>query len=305
MRDVAPGWRLIDGAVAVHQRLRPERLGRARAYTLLVPAFLLVSVLAVGVLYLVWRSFHSFDTFLYEQGPLSTEQYRRLVEAPSGSFNLEVLARTLAVSGLVTIGAVVIGLPLAYFIVRVQSQLVRAVALVLLLAPFLMGEAVRAFGWSLILGKRGALVWLSSLVGIDSGGLMGTTLAIWIGLMQVSIPLAALLILPAVRRIDPSLERAARTLGARPWRIWWHVIAPLARPGIAAGAAIVFLLSVAELDLPQVLGLGQLPFAANVIRGIYTLQNNLNLGSAFSVVLMVIAIAVVVLIVRVGVPRRS
>ncbi len=298
--DVGWGWRLLDVVIAVRRRLGADRLEPYRPYLMLAPALALVTLLAGGIVYLVYLSFHSFDTFLFQQGPWSFEQYRRLVEPPSGDFNLQTLQRTLVISLLVTVGAVALGLPVAYFIVRTRSRAARILTLVLLLVPFLMGEVVRAFGWALVLGSNGLVAWVASWFGNDSGGILGTPLAVWIGMMQVSIPLATLLILPALTRIDPDLERAAATMGAPPVRVWRHVVTPLARPGIAGAAAVVFLLSVAEYDMPAILGLGRLPFVANVIRSIYTLQNNLYLGSAFSLVLMAISTLFVVALVAVG-----
>ncbi len=302
--DVAWGWRVLDVVIALRRRLDVDRLEPYRPYLMLAPAVALVTLLAGGIVYLVYLSFHSFDTFLLRQGPWSLEQYRRLVEPPSGAFNLQTLQRTLVISVLVTVGAVAAGLPVAYFIVRTRSRTMRIVTLVLLLVPFLMGEVVRAFGWALVLGSNGLVAWVLSWFGNDSGGILGTPLAVWIGMMQVSIPLATLLILPALTRIDPDLERAAATMGAPPRRVWRHVVAPLARPGIAGAAAVVFLLSVAEYDMPAILGLGRLPFVANVIRSIYTLQNNLYLGSAFSLVLMAISTVFVVAAVVAGGIRR-
>ncbi len=302
--DVAWGWRLLDVLIALRRRLGVDRLEPYRPYLMLAPALALVTLLAGGIVYLVYLSFHSFDTFLLRQGPWSLEQYRRLVEPPSGAFNLQTLQRTLVISVLVTVGAVTAGLPVAYFIVRTRSRTMRIVTLVLLLVPFLMGEVVRAFGWALVLGSNGLVAWVLSWFGNDSGGILGTPLAVWIGMMQVSIPLATLLILPALTRIDPDLERAAATMGAPPRRVWRHVVTPLARPGIAGAAAVVFLLSVAEYDMPAILGLGRLPFVANVIRSIYTLQNNLYLGSAFSLVLMAISTVFVVAAVAAGGIRR-
>ncbi len=287
--DVALRWRLIDMIIAARTLLRIERLGNLRPYLMMAPAIVLVALLAVGIGYLGWLSIHSFDTFLLEQGPFSLEQYRRLVEPPSGDFYRRTLIRTLTMSFLVTAGAIALGLPVAYFIVRTRSRTLRVLTLVVLLVPFLMGEIVRTFAWFLILANRGALGWFVSLFGVESGGILGTPLAVFIGMLQVSVPLAALLILPAVRRIDPDLERVAATLGASSMRVWRHVLIPLAWPGIAAATAVVLLLNIAEYDMPAILGLGKLPFVANVIGDIYTLQQNLYLGSAFSLVLLAIS----------------
>lgn len=293
-RDVSPGWAVIDLIIALGARLRINRLAPVQPYILVAPAVLLVSLLAVGIFYLGWLSIHSYDTFLLQQGPLSLEQYRRLVEPPSGAYYQQTLIRTVVISLLVTAGSLVLGLPVAYVIVRTSSRVLRVFILVLLLVPFLMGEIVRTFAWYMILANRGALGWLASLFGIEDGGLLGTPLGVFIGMMQVSVPLVTLLVLPAVRRIDPNLERAAATLGASPSRIWWHVMIPLAWPGLAAATVVVLLLNIAEYDMPAILGLGRLPFVANVIGDIYRLQQNLYLGSAFSLVLLAVSSVMII-----------
>ncbi len=293
-RDISPGWAVIDLIIALGGRLRIHRLAPVQPYILVAPAVLLVSLLTVGIFYLGWLSIHSYDTFLLQQGPLSMEQYLRLVEPPSGAYYQQTLIRTLVISLLVTAGSIMLGLPVAYVIVRTRSRLLRVTILVLLLVPFLMGEIVRTFAWYMILANRGALGWFASLFGIEDGGLLGTPLGVFIGMMQVSVPLVALLVLPAVRRIDPNLERAAATLGASPSRIWWHVMIPLAWPGLAAATVVVLLLNIAEYDMPAILGLGRLPFVANVIGDIYRLQQNLYLGSAFSLVLLALSSVMIV-----------
>jgi len=288
-KDIAFGWRVIDWIIDAGQKLQLRKLAKARPYIMVAPAFLLVSLLAVGIFYLGWLSIHSYDSFLLTEGPISAEQYLRLVEPPSGTFYMTTLWRTLVMSFLVTAASMVLGLPAAYFIVRTTSRLWRVLVLVLLLVPFLMGEIVRTFAWYMILANKGALGWFLSLFGIENGGILGTAQGVFIGMLQVSVPLVALLVLPAVRRIDPNLERAAATLGASPSRIWRHILIPLAWPGLAAAVIVVLLLNIAEYDMPAILGLGRLPFVANVIGNIYTLQQNLYLGSAFSLVLLLIS----------------
>lgn len=287
-------WRLIDGLIATGRVLRLGRLVPVQPYLLLLPAVLLVSLLAAGLVWLGWLSIHAYDTFLMRAGAISAEQYRLLFEPPSGPFYQQTLLRTLLLSLTVTAGAVLLGLPVAYVIIRTPSRVLRVALLVLLLVPFLMGEIVRTFAWYLILANKGAVGWLASLFGIEDGGLLGTAFGVFIGMMQVSTPLATLLIMPAMRRIDPNLERAAATLGASPARIWANIIIPLCWPGIVAAVIVVLLLNIAEYDMPAILGLGRLPFVANVIGDIYRLQQNLYLGSAFSLLLLVVSTLVVV-----------
>lgn len=298
--DIAVGWRLVDWAVAARGRLWFERLGRAAPYLMLLPAFAFVSVLAVGLFNLFWLSIHSYDPFLRKQGGIALEQYRRLFTGEAASFHRQVLLTTISMSFFVTVAAVALALPVSYFIVRLRHRWWRFGALCLILVPFLMGEVVRAFGWLLLLGQRGALNWLLRMAGLDTVELVGTAVGIWIGMMQVMIPIAALVMLPVVRQIGPDLEAAAQTLGARPRRIWSRIIIPLARSGMMAASLVVFTLCMTEFAVPQVLGFGRYPFVANAIQSMYFLQNNIYLGSAFAMVLVLIVTAAVVLLVRLG-----
>jgi len=286
--DVAFGWRIVDAIVAARRRLARRAPRSALPYLLLIPAIALVAVLAVGVIDLSWKSIHSFDPFLREQGPLSLAQYRRLLLGTDGGYYRGILARTLLVSALVSMGSVAVGLVASYFLVRLPRRTPRIISLNVILVPFLMGEIVRAFGWLLILGRRGALAWATALTGGNGLSLVGTRLGIWIGMMQVMIPISVLVMLPTVRRIDPDLERAAMTLGASPSRVWRRIILPLSRPGLAAAGVVVFSLSMTEFAIPQVLGLGRQPFVANTIHSMYFLQNNVYFGSAFAVVLVLV-----------------
>lgn len=293
--DVAFGWRLVDIVVAARRRFRLRRLRSAVPYLFLLPALVLVALLALGLVGLLWRSVHSFDPFLRVQGDLSAEQYGRLLTGPDAPYYREILGRTVLVSAFVTAGSVAIGLVVSYFLVRTRRSSSRLVALNIILVPFLMGEIVRAFGWLLLLGRRGALAWLTSPMTGEGDGLslVGTRVGIWIGMMQTMIPVAVLVMLPTVRQIDPDLERAATTLGGRPRHVWARVILPLSRPGLAAAGVVVFSLSMTEFAIPQALGLGRQPFVANTIHGIYFLQNNVYFGSALAVVLVfVVALGV-------------
>ncbi len=298
-RDVAFGWRLVDVAVAAGRRVRIRKAKGAVPALLLVPSVLLMGTLAAGVLYLSWLSFHRYDTFLARQGPLSLANYRRLASGVGASYYRQTVIRTVVTSLAVTAGAVAVAVPVAYIVVRIQQRRWRIVALVFLLVPFLMGESVRAFGWLLLIGKGGALTWAFRKVGLTFQ-LIGKPIAVWLGMMQVMLPIATLVLMPAVRRINPDLERAALTMGARPWKVWLRVIVPLAREGIVGAAVVVFALSMTEYAIPDVLGLGKLPMVANAIQTLYFTNNNIYVGSAFSLILVVIVTVFVLVMVRVG-----
>lgn len=298
--NVGMAWKAVNALSRLLRKVRVKRLKRVRPYLMLLPALVLVFLLVVGIFDLFWKSIHSFDSFLREQGDFSLEQYRRLVVGPEASFYRGVLFRTLAMSVAVTTSAVLLALPVAYFIVRIRSRNLRAICMVLILVPFLLGEMMRTFGWFLLIGPQGAFGWLASLVGVESFRLIGSLTAIWIGQMQMMLPIAVLVMLPAVRRIDPDLERAAQVLGAPPRKVWVRIVAPLARPGLIGAAAVVFTMNMTSYAAPEILGAGTKPFAANALHNIFFFQNNTHLGSAAGIGVLVIVAATVVLLVTVG-----
>lgn len=298
--DVAFGWRLVDVLIAIRSKVAPALSGPWIPYVMLLPALALVGLLLYGLGNLAWQSFHSFDAFRGTEGPASLDQYRRIFTGSLSHHIFETILRTVGLSVAATLTNVALSLPLAYFIVRMRSNVWRFVTLILLLVPFLMGDIVRAFGWYILLGRQGALTWLLGLFGVDDVALLGTLWAVWLGMIQVGLPIAVLVLLPAMRRIDPDLERAAATLGASRWKTWVFVIVPLARPGLASAAIIVWVLSMTEFAMPQVLGLGRVPFVANELDTMFFFQSNSYVGSALALTLLVIVMFGLLLLTRFG-----
>src|SRR5258706_2278498 len=104
-RDVAFGWRFIDAAVAVGRKVKLRRARGGLPYALLLPSLLLVGMLAAGLVYLAWLSFHRFDPFLAKQGSASLENYRRLGSGVGADYYRQTLIRTVITSLAVTGGA--------------------------------------------------------------------------------------------------------------------------------------------------------------------------------------------------------
>jgi putative spermidine/putrescine transport system permease protein len=301
--DLAFGWRIVDGLIAIRSKVAPVLSGPWIPYAMLLPALALVGILLYGLGNLAWQSFHSFDAFRGTEGPWSLDQYRRIYTGSLSDHIFSTILRTVGLSVAATVTNVALSLPIAYFIVRMRSKAWRFATLILLLVPFLMGDVVRAFGWYILLGRQGVLTWLLGLLGVEDVNLLGTLWAVWLGMIQVGLPIAVLVLLPAMRRINPDLEAAAATLGAPRWRTWTRVIVPLARPGLASAAIIVWVLSMTEFAMPQVLGLGRVPFVANELDTMFFFQSNSYVGSALALTLLAIVFAGLLLLTRFGYGR--
>ncbi len=299
--EVGIGWSVVDLIVATWRALRLHRLGRAGHYLLVVPGVLAVGVLAVSLGYLAWRSLHSFDPFLYQQGAFSLDNLR---DAVTDGFYRGVFARTLLGSVIVTIISVTLALPLAYAMVHTQSRAIRSLLLLAAVIPFLVGEIVRAYSWLVVLGANGVIPWLTRSLGFGSLDLMSTFPGVLLGLIQLMIPLCALTLLPALRAIEPELEQAAATMGARTWAVWRTVVLPLARPGIVGASALSFALCMTSFAIPALIGRGIQNFVANTIYDEYLRASNVNMGAALAMVIVAVVALGIGLIYWVGKDRE-
>src|SRR3989475_11846532 len=165
-----------------------------------------------------------------------------------------LFVRTLRLSVVVTLVCVVLGYPLAYFLARSTSR-VMTLGLFLLIMPLMVSTVIRVFGWVVILGSEGLVNQALRLAGAGAGvRLLYTEGAVIIGLAQQSMPFMVLPIMAAIERISPSLEEAARNLGASWGQMFTRTILPLSMPGLLSGALLVFSVSMSAFVTPALMG---------------------------------------------------
>ncbi|WP_245576001.1 ABC transporter permease [Haloplanus natans] len=280
-------WRVIDALIDLKERLPfdstsvSDRFG----YVLISSGILLVSFLAVGMALLLEYSFLTYDSIEIVVYEYTLNNWLRLVETTA--FHT-VFVRTLLYSAVVTIGSVGLGIPYAYLVVRTERPLFRYFLLFGLFVPFFTGVIIRAYGWLIILGKTGLVNWLLKTVGIGTVGIIGTPIAIVLGLLQYLLPFTVLMLTPAIASIDPDLERAAKNCGANQLETFRHVVLPLARPGITAATIVAFTLSMANYSIPDLLG-GTNSFVANFIYNKIFGTLNYPFAAVLCLVLVVVA----------------
>lgn len=193
----------------------------------------------------------------------SLRSVARIVGTPVYS---TVLLRTLEISIWTTALCLLGGLPIAFFIHRLRGATRTAIYLMVLL-PFWTSFLVKSFAWLVLLGKNGAInALLKALTGsAASHSLLFNLDAVLVGMVHGLMPFAVLTILPVLESIDPRLQLAARSLGARPVEAFARVVLPLAVPGIAAAGLIVFVTSVGFFIVPALLGGPRQTMVANII----------------------------------------
>ena len=171
------------------------------------------------------------------------------------SLYLATYLNSLKMAAITTVCCVLIGYPMAYYIAR-SSPAVRNVLLLGVILPFWTSLLLRVYAWVGILRNDGLLNKLLMSLGIISSPLeiYRTDLAVYIGLVYAYLPFFILPLYANLVKMDLRLLEAAYDLGARPWQAFWRITVPLSRPGVIAGAMLVFIPSVGEYVIPEMLG---------------------------------------------------
>jgi len=154
-----------------------------------------------------------------------------------------------------TICCILIGYPMAYYIARSHPS-IRNVLLLGVILPFWTSLLLRVYAWVGLLRNDGLINKLLQSIGIISAPLeiYRTDLAVYIGLVYAYLPFFILPLYANLVKLDHRLLEAAYDLGARPWRAFLSVTLPQSMPGVMAGAMLVFIPSVGEYVIPEMLG---------------------------------------------------
>src|SRR3954471_19237735 len=168
---------------------------------------------------------------------------------------LRVYLSSLGLAALATLLCLLIGYPVAAAIARAPGVW-RHLLLFLVMLPFWTSFLIRVYAWIALLQPSGLINRLLLAVGLIEAPLplLYNGFSVEIGLLYPSLPFMILPLYGSLARLDQSLVEAAADLGARPRRILFSVIAPLTLPGIAAGALLVFIPTVGEFVIPDLLG---------------------------------------------------
>ena len=208
----------------------------------------------------------------------------------------QAAVRTVRVSVIVTLITIVAGYPLALFIARARPSW-RPVLIAIVVFPFLISAVVRAFGWTVLLGRSG--LFNKMLIGsgiIDQPlTLVQNETGIIIGETHLLLPYMVLSLLAVLQRIDPHLEDAAKSLGASPVGVFWRVIVPMTLPGLLTGTLLVFSLAMTAFATPFLLGGGRTPLLTTLLYQYAFTLYDWKLAATIGVVLLCFGAAYVTL----------
>ncbi len=248
---------------------------------LVAPAFLLILVtMLIPVAWLFYLS------TLSDSGAWTLEHYRRMWEQPSYG---RTFWTTFQVSALTTGICILLGYPLAYFLSELPKR-AATLCMIAVLLPLWTSLLVRTYAWLVLLQRSGLVNTWGMALGLwnEPLALVHNMTGTLIGTVHVMLPFMVLPLYSAMRAIDRNTLRAAANLGASPARAFWMVFFPLAMPGLATGALIVFILCLGFYVTPAVLGGGKVIMVSSRIANDIEMSFNWGAASALGVVLLVL-----------------
>jgi putative spermidine/putrescine transport system permease protein len=216
----------------------------------------------------------------------------RYVRLLTDGFYLRSILETVALSAVVTIICIVIGYPVAYYLVRHAGRWSGLVVFGLI-APLLTSIIMRTYGWQVLFARRGLV---NNLL-IDQLGILETPLRMLntpalavIALVHVLVPFMVLSIASVLQGIDVRLEESARILGAGKLRAFREVTLPLSLDGVGTGAILVFMVANGSFVTLVLLG-GGLHTLPLLIYQQFNTTRDFGMASAMSNVLLAVAMA--------------
>jgi spermidine/putrescine transport system permease protein len=275
-----------------------RRTGRGRSLGRLLPALpavLILGVLFLGsmafmVVYSFWRTNVDFDVV----PEWNIDNYLTFFTVPT---YLRTFGKTLVMGAAVTVGCLALAIPFCYYLVRYVSRRWARIVLLLVIIPFWTSYLLRVYAWQAILGERGALNEILLTLGVidqPSRLLVYNDLGVFLVLVYVFFPFAALAIYASLERFDFSQYLAAQDLGARPDQAFRHILLPQIRPGLITACIFVFVPILGEFLTPSLVGGAQGVLIANLVINFFK-GAQLAQGAAIAIVIALFVVIVLVI----------
>ena len=201
-----------------------------------------------------------------------------------------VFARSLILAAISTVVCLVMAFPVGYFLSRLRANK-QHIMLMLIMLPMWMNFLLRTYAWMTLLEKNGLINKFFALFGLGPFNMLNTSGAVVLGMVYNYVPYMILPLYTSMTKIDQSLVEAAQDLGANTTKTLVRVLIPMSVPGISTGITMVFVPAVSTFVISRMLGGGSNLLIGDLIEMQFLGNSyNLNVGSAMSLVLMIIVL---------------
>jgi spermidine/putrescine transport system permease protein len=269
-------------------------MSRLRAWFLAPSWVVMLTLFGAPLAIILCYSFLTRGAYGGIAPPWTAESYARLIDP----LYLKILARSFWIAAISTAICLVLAFPLALFISRSGPR--KNLYLSLVILPFWTSFLIRTYAWMFLLRDTGLINTALEKLRIIRGPLplLYNDGAVILGLVYAFLPFMVLPLYATLERLDPNLLEAAADLGAKPWAVLMRIVVPLCAPGIRAGAVLVFIPCLGAYLTPDLLGGGKSVMIGNLIQNQFTSARDWPFGSAASLALMAIVMALLLLFLR-------
>lgn len=257
---------------------------------------------AIAIPYIVWMAIFVVAplilvvvyAFTTADGAFTTENFQGM-----GNYTT-VFIRSFLLAAVATIMCLALGYPFAY-VVSKQGDMFKRVVMLLVMLPMWMNFLLRTYSWMSLLENNGLINRLLGLLGLPGISIINTEAAVVVGMVYNFLPFMILPIYSVIEKIDKHVIEAAQDLGANTAQVFSRVILPLSLPGVLSGITMVFVPSVSTFIISKLLGGGSSLMLGDLIE-MQFLGNayNPHLGSAISLVMMIIVVVCMLIMNRFG-----
>ena len=214
------------------------------------------------------------------------------------NFYIHAVFSSLKIALFSTVGCLIIGYMIAYSISRIKTSW-RMPLLLMIALPFWTSFLIRVYAWMAMLSSKGLVNSILLKLHIISSPLqlLDNDTAVCLGIIYCYLPFMVFPIYASLIKINDDFIEAAHDLGCPPWRAFWSITVPLSKQGIIAGIILVFLPSIGEFVIPEILGGPETVTIGRVLWWEFFNNRNWPLASAVAV-LMVLLFVVPIMILR-------
>jgi len=269
---------------------------------------------AIGLALVLPAAIFAAALFLLPVGILLSEAFRTetgwsawaYVEFFQSPRNQTVFFRTLKLAGLVALVSAIVGYAAAFAIVNLPATS-RGRMFGLVTLPLMISPVARTYAWLVILGRTGFVNQILVDLGLTETPIriLFTETAVFIGLLQLFMPLMIISLVSAMENMPRDAVSAARILGANWFQVFWRVILPLTREGLVIGGTLVFTGSMTAYITPAILGGSKVLMLETLLYQRVTVANDFVAASVIAMILIVMAFSANLLLKQLATARST
>ncbi|WP_445681677.1 ABC transporter permease [Radicibacter daui] len=233
-------------------------------------------------------------------GPDDVHSWANYATLFRNQVHLTIFFKTIWASSLVTFITLIVCYPMAYYLAQVAKPQRTAQMLLLLVIPFWINEILRTFAWWIIFAYAGPLNGLLTALGILDQPFrwMSGNGVVIVGMVYAYILFMVFPIYNALESLDRNQIDAARDLGSGWLRVHRRIAIPHAKPGIATGCIMTFMLAAGSYAVPALLGSPGSRWFTEIIYNWFFEGGNWNQGAAYAMILLLLCLFFILLMMK-------